>query len=124
MRMRIICPPSKPHGRWRREMPELELPEREVLGGPFDAGPMGNVKLTLDKTESLRAIALMMGLRYATDTIIKDPEYLKVMIQREKDAKFSNEPNPEPFMLRPTTVARVVHAAAEFEAFLLGERSA
>lgn len=82
-----------------------------------------DMKLDLTKDEKLRTAALMMAIRYHTETIIKDAAYLQLMMQREKEAKFSNDPDMEMIHLRPSTVTAVVHIAREFENFLLGKPS-
>ena len=56
-------------------------------------------------------------------TIIKDPRYLELMIQKEKEAKFSNDPEQEHWHLRPSTARGVVGIALEFEAYLRGYHS-
>src|SRR3990167_1422772 len=92
----------------------------ETLG---EIGDVSNMKLDLDREQKLRTVALMMGIRYYTDTIIKDPEYLKTMIAHEENMKFSNDPEKEIWHLRPANVNSVIHCAAEFEQFLMGNRS-
>jgi len=82
-----------------------------------------DMKLDLTKDEKLRTAALMMAIRYHTETIIKDAAYLQLMMQREKEAKFSNDPDIEMIHLRPSTVTAVVHIAREFELFLTGQPS-
>ncbi len=85
---------------------------------------LADMPLDLTPEQKLRAGALLMAIRYHIDTIIKDPEYLKVMIEREEKMKFSNDPDKDLWHLKPTTVKKVIHIANEFEAFLKGERSA
>jgi hypothetical protein len=84
---------------------------------------VGDMKLDLTKEEKLRTAALMLGIRYHVDTIIKDPRYLELMIQREKEAKYSpGDGSPDDWHLRPSTVIAVIHCAQEFEQYLLGNR--
>lgn len=81
---------------------------------------IGDMQLALDKDESKRAMALLLAIRYHTETIIKDPEYLKTMIQYEEKMKFSNDPDKEMWHLKPTTVAAVIHIGNEFYSFITG----
>jgi hypothetical protein len=92
----------------------------QIADAPTDISEM---KLDLTQDEKIRTVSLMMGIRYHVDTIIKDPRYLEVMIQREKEAKFSNEPDQEHWHLRPSTARGVVGIALEFEAYLRGYHS-
>lgn len=92
----------------------------QIAQAPLDISEM---EMNLSQDEKLRTVALMMGIRYHVDTIIKDPRYLEIMIQREKEAKFSNEADQEHWHLRPTTARAVVGCALEFEAYLRGYRS-
>lgn len=84
---------------------------------------ISDMNLDLNKEQKMRTVALMLGIRYYTDTIIKDPAYLQVMIAREKEMQFSNDPGKELWHLRPANVHSVIHCASEFEQFLLGNRS-
>lgn len=94
----------------------------ETIGEITDVADM---RLDLDPAQKLRTVALMMGIRYYTDTIIKDAAYLELMLRREKEMKFSNEPDAvkDLWHLRPANVGAVIYCAQEFEAFLLGHRS-
>ena len=84
---------------------------------------VADMKLDLTKEEKLRATSLMLGIRYYTDTIIKDAAYLQLMMQREKEAKFSNDPDEQVLWhLRPASVNGVIRCAQEFEQYLLGNR--
>ena len=80
-----------------------------------------NMELNMTDGQKLRAAALVMAIRYHTETIIKDPAYLQLMMQKEKEAKFSNDPDAQLWHLKPTTVDAVIHIAQSFEAFLLGQ---
>mgnify|MGYP001617308615 CR=1 FL=1 len=91
-----------------------------IAGGPMDISEMN---LNLSQEEKIRTISLMMGIRYHVDTIIKDPRYLELMIQKENAAKFSNDPNQEHWHLQPSTARGVVGIAMEFENYLLGRYS-
>lgn len=84
---------------------------------------MLNMHLALDKSESIRYMALMLGIRYHVETIIKDPRYLELMMQREKEMKFSNDPDKDDWHLRPSTCASVIFCASMFEAYLSGKPS-
>lgn len=93
---------------------------------PFDhpvaAVPaIADMHLDLTKDEKLRSAALLMGIKYYTDTIIKDARYLEVMIAREKEMSFSNAENKADWQLRPANVEGVIRCASWFEAFLLGK---
>jgi hypothetical protein len=93
----------------------------DIAGLPTDVRDM---ELSLSQDEKIRTISLMMGIRYHVDTIIKDPRYLELMISKEKEAKFSNDPEQEHWHLRPSTARGVVGIALEFEAYLRGYHSA
>ena|SRR5579859_4197399 len=94
----------------------------ETMGTIPDVSEM---KLDLTKDEKLRSASLLLAIRYHVDTIIKDAKYLELMMQREKEAKFSNDPEEQlRWHLQPTTVGAVLRIAQEFEQFLLGNRSA
>ena len=81
------------------------------------------VKLDLEPDQKMRMVALMLGIKYYTDTIIKDAAYLQLMMQREKEAKFSNDPTDAVMWhLKPASVNGVIGCAQEFEQFLLGNR--
>ena len=92
----------------------------QIADAPLD---IREITLDLTKPEKVRTVALMMGIRYHVDTIIKDPKYLELMMQKEKEAKFSNDPDRELWHLRPSTALGVVTIATMFEAYLLGQPS-
>ena len=92
----------------------------DIAGLPTDVRDM---ELNLSPDEKIRTLSLMMGIRYHVDTIIKDPRYLELMISKEKEAKFSNDPGQEHWHLRPSTARGVVGIALEFEAYLRGHHS-
>jgi hypothetical protein len=100
--------------------PEGDHAMAEAIG---DVTDIRDLKLDLDKAEKIRTVALMMGIRYYTETIIKDAGYLDRMIRYEDDCKRRNDPDTPPIHLRPATVAGVISAAHEFEQFLLGKSS-
>lgn len=84
---------------------------------------VADMKIDLNKEEKLRSMSLMLGIRYYTDTIIKDAAYLQLMMQREKEAKFSNDPEDAVLWhLKPASVNGVIRCAQEFEQYLLGNR--
>lgn len=93
----------------------------DIAGLPTDVRDM---ELNLSQDEKIRTLSLMMGIRYHVDTIIKDPRYLELMINKEKEAKFSNDPAQEHWHLRPSTARGVVGIAIEFENYLRGHHSA
>ena len=91
-----------------------------MVGAIASLPDIADMSLDLTKDEKLRSASLILAIRYHVDTIIKDPRYLEIMIAREKEAKFSNDPEAEQWHLRPTTVEAVVHIAMAFEHFLKG----
>lgn len=96
----------------------------EMLDQIAESVDVREMKLDLEPAQKLRTIALMMGIRYYTDTIIKDPQYLQLMMQKEKEAAYSNNPQErELWHLRPANVLGVLNCAEAFEAFLLGKPS-
>lgn len=101
----------------------MDESQEGMIGAMADLPDVSGMNLEMTKDQKLRAAALILGIRYHVDTIIKDAEYLKVMIEKEREAKFSNDPDAQMWHLRPTTVNRVIHIANEFEQFLLGNRS-
>lgn len=82
---------------------------------------IGDMEVTLTPDESKRSMALMLAIRYHTETIIKDSEYLKTMIAYEEKMKFSNDPEKELWHLKPTTVSAVIHIGNEFYNFITGK---
>jgi hypothetical protein len=103
---------------------QVSLPERDEMKDIIgDVADIRDLKLDLDKDEKLRTVALMLGIRFYGDTIIKDAAYLDRMIRYEEDRERRNDPDIPPFHLRPASVAGVVTAAHEFEQFLRGSSS-
>lgn len=82
-----------------------------------------DMQLDLNPQQKIRAAALIMAIRYYTDTIIKDGDYLRAMMEKEREMKFSNDPNAADWSLRPANSMAVVRIAGEFAAYLLGEPS-
>ena len=97
--------------------------ENSALREDFNSTGIGEMPIDLTKEQGLRSVALMLAIRYHTETIIKDADYLQKMIDREEKMKFSNAPDAESWHLKPSTVSAVMHIAREFEAFLLGKPS-
>lgn len=96
-----------------------------AMVGDMDALPsdVSNMELALPPEQKVRMVSLMMGIRYYTETIIKDAAYLQLMMQREKEAKFSNDAEEQHLWhLKPASVNGVLRCAQEFEQFLLGNR--
>lgn len=91
--------------------------EKALLGVVPD---IADAHLDLTKDQKLRMAALMLAIRYHVDTIIKDARYLELMLQKEKEAKFSNDPDAAIWHLNPSTTERVVQIAQSFESFLRG----
>lgn len=100
--------------------------ETNIVTDAIDELPadVRDMNLNLDPVQKVRTVALMLGIKYYTDTIIKDATYLQLMMSREKEMKFSNEPDAALWHLRPASVNGVIACAQEFENFLLGNRSA
>lgn len=68
-------------------------------------------QLMMAREEKIRATALVMAIKYVTDTVIKDAEMLR---------ELKHDTNQK---IKPTHHMHVVEAAIEFERFLLGEHS-
>lgn len=67
---------------------------------------VGDIKLELTPGQKLRTVALMMAIRYHTETIVKDGVMYQALMASGRN-------------LEPTTYMKVVQIAMAFEAYLL-----
>lgn len=81
------------------------ISDPEEIQGAFDAAAE---PLDMSKGEKMRTTALMLAIKYYTDTICKDADMYNAIVMRNGT-------------MRPATSLGVINAALQFENFLLGK---